>query len=220
MGLLFSSSLTGCISAPTAGELKEAGTSVAAGAVDKASQAIAEKSEQYKEEIRAAAKDLSTLAQSVGNLVAVAKENPANLAEAITEREAVQISLKNFTALTRSLDRAVAVAQEGTAAFRAALADLQADLAKEDGVVNQQRKAIVEDFGKERAAIAETIRQERTATLKELDGITKKAIDQTSEKIKEVVNGALGVLILFVLVLWGLPFGAGFLVGRMMKKNP
>jgi predicted RNA-binding protein Jag len=111
------------------------------------------------------------------------------------------------------------VAQEGTAAFKAALADLQADLGKEDGVINQQRKAIVEDFGKERAAITETIRQERTATVKELDVITKKAIDQTAEKIKDLVNGALGLLILFVLVLWGLPFGAGFLVGRVMKKK-
>ena len=62
-------------------------------------------------------------------------------------------------------------------------------------------------------------RQERTATLKELDVITKKAIDQTSEKIKGLVNGAFGLLILFVLVLWGLPFGAGFLAGRLVKKK-
>ena len=228
-GILIASVCAGCISTPTAGELKEAGTSV----VDKASQAIGERmadprlqeslrqaNEKYGEEIRTAAKDLSTLAQSVSSLVAVARESPANMAEAITEREAVQTSLKNFSALTRSLERVVTVAQEGTTAFKSALADLQADLAKDDGVINQQRRAIVEDFDKERAAITETIRQERTATLKELDAITKKAIDQSSEKIKETVNGALIFLIVFVLVLLGLPFGAGLLVGRTMKKKP
>jgi hypothetical protein len=68
--------------------------------------------------------------------------------------------------------------------------------------------------------IAETIRQERTATLKELDSITKKAIDQTSEKVNEVVRGAFGFLMLFVIVLLALPFGAGFLVGQTMKKKP
>ena len=222
----------GCISTPTADEMQGAATNVSTATIDKASQAISERmadprtqelfrraDEKYGADIRAASKNLAALAESTNNLVAVAKDSPAALAEAIAEKEAVRTSTLHLSELVKSLERFVAIAKDNTATVKAGIADFQADLKNEDGVFNRQRKAFGEDFSRERAAITEAIGKERAAALKDLDAMAKKAIDQTSEKIKDVVSGTLWLLILFVLVLWGLPFGAGVLVGRLMKKK-
>ena len=224
--------LGGCLVAPTAGELEQAASSASTKAIEKASQsagkaltdprtqeALRKATEQYGEEIRAASRDLSTMARATSDLVAVAKESPAHFADAAAEKEAVQTTVRILTDLGKSFDRAIGVAENNTAAFRAAVADLKADLAREDGVLNTQRKAFMEEFRNERETVTGAIRQERAEILKQVDALSAKLLDQAAGKVTDLVQTALGLIIVLVLVMWGLPFGAGVFVGRLMKKK-
>jgi len=224
--------LGGCLVAPTAGELEQAASTASTKAIDKASQAaekaladprtqeaLRKATEEYGEEIRSASRDLSTLARATSDLVAVAKDSPAHFADAAAEKEAVQTTVRILTGLGKSFDRAIGVAENNATAFRAAVADLKADLAREDGVLNTQRKAFMEDFRAERASVTGAIQQERAEILKQADVLSAKLLDQAARKVTDLVQTTLGLLIVLVLVLLGLPFGAGVLVGRLMKKK-
>jgi len=224
--------LGGCVVAPTAGELEQSASTASTKAAEQASQAarktladpatqdaLRKATEQIGEEIHAASRDLAALSRTANDLVTVAKESPAHFADAATQKEDVKTIVRTLTGLARSLDEAVAVAEKNAAAFRKAVADLKADLGKDDGVLNTQRKAFMEDFRKEREVVAGEIRQERAEIMKQVDALSGKLLDQAARKVTELVENALGLLIVLVLVLWGLPFGAGVFVGRLMKKK-
>jgi chromosome segregation ATPase len=208
VGWTGSALLGGCLVAPTTGELEQAASSSSNKAIAKASQAAEKAKEEYGEEIRAASRDLATLARTTSELVAVAKESPERFAAATTEKEEVQNTVRTLAHLGKSFDRAIEVADNNTAAFRAAVVGLKDDLAQEHGVLNTQRKALMEDF-----------RQERAEILKQVDVLSAKLLDQAARKVADLIQNALGLLIVLVLVLWGLPFGAGVFVGRLMKKK-
>ena len=217
---------------PTAGELEQSATNVSAKATEQASEAarkamadpatqeaLRRSTEQIAEEIRAASRELAALSKAANDMVVVAKESPAHFADAATQKEDVKTIVKTLTGLAKSLDEAVAVADKNASAFRGAVADLKADLARDDGVLNTQRKAFMEDFRQERETVTVALRQERAEIMKQVDALSAKLLDQAARKVTELVETALGLLIVLVLVLWGLPFGAGIFVGRLMKKK-
>jgi chromosome segregation ATPase len=219
VGWTGSALLGGCLVAPTTGELEQAASSSSNKAIAKASQAAEKAKEEYGEEIRAASRDLATLARATSELVAVAKESPERFAAATTEKDEVQNTVRTLAHLGKSFDRAIEVADNNTAAFRAAVVGLKDDLAQEHGVLNTQRKAFMEDFRKEREAVFGELQQERAEILKQVDVLSAKLLDQAARKVADLIQNALGLLIVLVLVLWGLPFGAGVFVGRLMKKK-
>ena len=242
--------LGGCLFAPSARELKEAATDVSSQTIGKASKAIEEAdlraearirqvTEKYEADVRSASESLATLAQSANDLVAVAREGPATLTRAMTAQESVQATIKSVSELAGSVDRAVGLAEENATVFRTTLADLQADLARDDGVLARQRSALFEELRREREAIVATLHQERAAVLSQLDAMSgklleqasqavttlaeveaPKLIDRASQRAHELAGTAVWLGILLFLVIVGLPFASGVLVGRLWRTRP
>jgi hypothetical protein len=241
----------GCLFAPSAAELQEAGTQVSTRAIERGSQAAREQlaavgaeerlrqvTDTYEAAVKSASDSLATMARSANDLVAVARETPSTITEAVTAQENVQLAMKNMAELATSVDRAVGVAQDNVAVLRTALVDLQADLARDDGVLNRQREALFAELRREREAIVATLQHERAAILGQIDVIGQRLADQASRKVTELADVAaprlvdrvaerarevastaawLGVLVF--LVICGLPFAAGVLVGRLMRSR-
>jgi hypothetical protein len=78
---------------------------------------------------------------------------------------------------------------------------------------------LIESLTKEREAITKTIEQERANVMKDLDALTTHAIDEVFSQTRLLVENALWLAVLLILVLWGLPFATGFLVGRLVRKK-
>jgi hypothetical protein len=224
----------GCTLAPTVNvpteDIKEAATDLSAGARGAAEEVRAglgeaggKLGEQYREEIRAASKDLSAMAKSVNDLVAYAKESPAVFGDAIAQRlvqeEAIQSTLKSVAALAKSQERVAAAGTEVPKILADKITEFQEALASKEGFLSQQRAAILDELRKERMAIAETIRRERIDAMKGLDALASNAINETGAQIQRIIGSALGLTILLVIVMWGLPFAAGFLVGRVWRRK-
>jgi hypothetical protein len=241
--------LGGCLFAPSGKELQEAATNVSSQTIGKASRALEEAdvlaearirqaTEKYEADVRSASESLATLARSANDLVAVAREGPASLSQAMAAQENVQAAIKNVSELAGSVDRAVGVAEENATAFRTTVADLQADLAKDDGVLARQRVALFAELRREREAIVATLHQERAEILSQLDAMSGKLVDQASQTVTklaeveapklidrasqrahELAGTALWIGLLLVLVIVGLPFASGVLVGRLWRAR-
>jgi hypothetical protein len=121
--------------------------------------------------------------------------------------------------LAQSPQHFAASIEKGPSLLAAKLEAFEANLNKEDGFVTQQRNALIESLTKEREAITKTIEQERANAMKDLDALTTHAIDEVFSQTRLLVENALWLAVLLVLVLWGLPFATGFLVGRLVRKK-
>lgn len=177
--------------------------------------------ERYKEELHAAVKELT---ESVHDLVGQSRVMPRAFGEGLTDRllkeQSIHRALEGFSVLAQSPQHLADSVQKGPAFLSDKLADLQTELTRGDGFLTQQRNALLDAVAKERMAIAETIRQERVEAIKDLDSFTKRKIEEIFSEIQLLIKSALWLVILLVVVLWGLPFAAGLLVGRHMRKRP
>lgn len=207
-------------------DLKDAATDLSSGMKGSAKElgaGLRESGEQYREDIRAASKDLSRLAQSASELAILTKDSPAAFSDAMTRRllqdKDIQTALKSFADLARAGEHFAAAVEEGPALLAAQLTDLQGGLTKGNGFFTQQRIAILDQLRTERLAISETIRRERQDAMQDLDAFSIKMIQEASSQLGLLVAKVLWIVILLVVVLWGLPFGAGILVGRLMRKT-
>lgn len=216
----------GCTFAPTVNvpdkDLKEAAASVSAGAKEAGQEAGKElgaelgqaglkAGEQYSGEIREASRDLSLAARSVRDLADSAKSSPAVFGDALAGRlvkdATIQGMLHRVERLAESQERLAEAGGEVPALLAAKIAEFHRELINKEGFLSQQRAAMMEE-----------LRQERIDLMKDIDALTLKAIDHAGGQVRKTVEGALGLTIVLVLVLLGLPFAAGFLLGRSVKK--
>jgi hypothetical protein len=177
-------------------------------------------SKPQQEELLASVKEL---AAATSELVQASREMPRAFGEAVTDRlvkeESFQKALRGFSVLAQSPQHLAAAVEKGPSVLAAKLEALEANLNKEDGFVTQQRNALLESLTKEREAITETMRQERINAMKDLDALTKHAIDEVFSQTRFLVENALWLVILLIFVLWGLPFATGFLIARLLRKK-
>lgn len=177
-------------------------------------------SKAQQEEFLASVKEL---AAATSELVHASREMPRAFGEAVTERllkeASFQRALHGFSVLAQSPQHFAASIEKGPSLLAAKLEAFEANLNKEDGFVTQQRNALIESLTKEREAITKTIEQERANAMKDLDALTTHAIDEVFSQTRLLVENALWLAVLLVLVLWGLPFATGFLVGRLVRKK-
>jgi hypothetical protein len=114
-----------------------------------------------------------------------------------------------------------------------AMADATPDLVK--GVVKDVRQQVDTSWVEmlatvrtERAAFAAAVSQEREAAMKDVDAerqalaadvarISNQAITDTGTQVRRLVREALGLIIVLVIVILGLPFTAGYLLGRARR---
>ena len=232
LGGLLGLSLTGCglfrfLSHDPTEDIKGAATDVSSGVKESAREyeaRLRESSERFREEVRTAAEGVSKIAKSTDDLVVVAKDSPVAFGDAVSQRVLsdveVQKTLKSLTALARSGDRLVAAVEQGPVLLSAKITEMEADLTKPDGALTQQRDAVVGELRKEREAITEALSKERAAAMKDLNLYTTQAIQEVGTELRALVTGAILGGALLILILLGLPFGAGYLVGRVMGRRP
>jgi hypothetical protein len=181
---------------------------------------LAHSTKPYQEELLARVKDLT---QSANQLIQATREMPRAFGEAVTDRlvkeESFQRALRGFSVLAQSPEHLASAVEKGPYVLSAKLEELQVELNKEDGFVAQQRNALLDSFRKEREALTEAIHQERGNAMKDLDALTKHAIDEVFSQAKLLVQDTLWLVLALILVLCGAPFAAGFFVGRYLGKK-
>jgi hypothetical protein len=231
----------GCLFAPSAAELREAGSAVSSRAIEKASGVVEQRlTEAHAEErLRQITETLGkTLTRAADNLVAVARETPANITKAITAEDSVQTVLKDVSGLVGAVDHAVVTTEASTEALRTAVADLRLDLTRDGGILDRQRAAIFKELRQEREAIVTTLQHERSIILAEMEAMSQRLADQASkkmteitdvsaprlldhviEKVRALIPAVVGLGVLLFLVVCGLPFAAGVLVGRFTRRR-
>jgi hypothetical protein len=176
--------------------------------------------QRQQEELLARVKEL---AAATSEFVHATREMPRAFGDAVTDRLLKDVSfqkaLRGFSVLAQSPQHLAAAVEKGPSVLAAKLDALEANLNQEDGFVTQQRNALLESLTKERQAITEAIQQERINAMKDFDALTKKGIDEVFSQTRLLVKNALWLVILLIVVLWGLPFAAGFLMGRLLRKK-
>lgn len=226
--LLVSCLTLGCTLAPRVNvpdsAVKAATTGLTAGAKGVAKEAETELvriGDRYRDEFQATVKELT---ESVQGLVRQSNVMPRAFGEGVTDRllnePSIHRALEGVSVLALSPQHLADSVEKGPAFLSAKLTDLQTEFTRADGFITQQRTALLDAVAKERMAIAETIRQERVEAIKDLDSFTKHKIEEIFSELRLLIKNALWLVILLVVVLWGLPFGAGLLVGRHMRKRP
>jgi hypothetical protein len=196
-------------------DLKGAATDVSAGVQESAREyeaRLRESSEQLREELRTAADGVAKIAKSTDDLVLIVRDSPAAYGHAVSQRllqdETLQRMLKSVNGLALSSERMVTAAEQGPALLAAKIAEIQGELTKSDGVLSQQRDAILSE-----------VRKERAAAMKDLDAYTTKAIQEISGQLSTLLPAAILSLGLLILIILGLPFSAGYVVGRLSRKR-
>lgn len=190
------------------------------GAAKTFSTELAHASKPYEEELLARVNDLTLTAKE---LIQATREMPKAFGEAVTDRlvkeRSFQGALRGFSVLAQSPEHLASAVEKGPYLLSTKIEEFQAELRKEDSFLTQQRNALFDSLKKEREAITDAIRQERANAMKDLDALTKDAIDEIFSQATLLVRNALWLVIAVVLVLWGLPFAAGFVVGRALGKK-
>jgi len=127
------------------------------------------------------------------------------------------------------IERVAAVAEQTPELLDDALLRIDQDLAVLMEAIDVQRAAVMEGLererlglteavARERAALVEAFSAERAATLAELERWADQVIADSWSQLRGLVSIALFGVIVLLLVLFGLPFGLGVLVGRLTRR--
>jgi hypothetical protein len=86
--------------------------------------------------------------------------------------------------------------------------------------VHGEREALALDIASERASVTAAFDLERARIAEDAGKIAAQAVDTSWHELRKLVREALALLILLALVMLGLPFAAGYLVGRRRVRVP
>jgi hypothetical protein len=84
--------------------------------------------------------------------------------------------------------------------------------------LQRERLGLTEAVARERAALIEAVAVERAVTLEELERYSDQVIADAWSQIRGLMGIAIFGLIALLIVLFGVPFGLGMLVGRVTKR--
>ena len=87
-------------------------------------------------------------------------------------------------------------------------------------VFQKERAALTEDLSRERVELSKTMQQEREVIMKDLDQMVQSTVDRSWPHIQRLTRTVLIGVILLVLVMFGLPFLVGYLLGKARKPLP
>lgn len=96
--------------------------------------------------------------------------------------------------------------------------------------VQKERQSLTENFATERAAVLKAVDEQRAALIKAADeqrnalvkdaqNLSREMIDQSLGYVHRTLRNVLIFLVVLALVVLGLPFGFGFLVGRALGRR-
>jgi hypothetical protein len=143
------------------------------------------------------------------------------------DRNSLQQELDRFGA---RMERVASVAEQTPAILDSSLTRLQQELSVLMQAVDDQRAAaleglgreraaLVEAFSRERATLVEAFSKERVATMEELERYSDQVLADAWSQIRLIINSVLIGAVALVIVLFGVPFGVGVLVGRHRSRG-
>jgi hypothetical protein len=71
----------------------------------------------------------------------------------------------------------------------------------------------------ERAALLDAVDTQRKAITLDASGIASRVVSETGQQVRYLAREALLLLIVLAIVVLGLPFAAGYLVGRARRPH-
>jgi hypothetical protein len=100
-------------------------------------------------------------------------------------------------------------------AERAALTlSLDKELASVLQALDKQVAVLMQALEKERGAVLVTVEKERAAVMQDVDRIVRETTERSWQNVRAMVKEVLFYLVVLVLIVLGLPFVFGYLVGR------
>jgi hypothetical protein len=129
--------------------------------------------------------------------------------------------------LNERLERLSAVAESTPELVRGAEADVRSSLRevldhfdRAEGALHAERVALFADLQSERAAVMAQLDVERKAVAEDAARISSRVVKDTGTQLRELAAEVLLLLIVLAVVILGLPFAAGYLVGRARQGRP
>jgi hypothetical protein len=128
--------------------------------------------------------------------------------------------MERLTAMTESAPEAL---RESTRALRVAMGDV----AHEFGVsvdslmksLHEERSALTADFSTERAEFVKAFDEQRASVTKDAERVVTATVTSVGQEVRALVRQALFLVILLTVILLGLPFVAGYWVGRARTQR-
>jgi len=187
-----------------------------------------------EENDRAPLRAVGTVAQALGDVSdrirIYSEEIPAvSLWQAERTLDRAGIDSASYRAALRNLDAQLAkistLAETSPALVHEAIAELRGTLlASSDRLDNSwmqmlrtlrvEREALTADIATERESVTATVDAERARISEDAAQIAARAVDTSWHELRKLVREALLLLSLLTLLILGLPFAAGYMVGR------
>lgn len=138
------------------------------------------------------------------------------LREQGVDRPSLREDLDRFGA---RLERVAVVAEQTPAMLDSSLVRLQEEVAVLIEAIGEQRVAAMEALAGERAIVLEALSTERAATLEDLRRAVDGWIETSLSRVQSLTGLVILGLVALVLVLFGVPFAMGVLVGRLSGRR-
>jgi hypothetical protein len=187
-----------------------------------------------EEDDKAPLRVVGTVSQALGDVSdrmrIYGQEIPAvSLWEAERALERSGIDTASYRATFRSIDTQLAkistLAETSPALAHEAIAELRRSLAESSDRLDNawtqmlqtlriERVALAANIASERESLAATADVERARITEDASKIAERAVDKSWSEIRALVREALLLLIVLAVVLLGLPFAAGYFLGR------
>jgi hypothetical protein len=125
--------------------------------------------------------------------------------------------------ISKLADASPELAHEAITQLRGSLREtsdrLDASLTQTLRALHAEREGLAANIAEERESLTATFDVERAQVAKDAAQIAARAVDTSWQELHKVVREALILLILLTLLLLGLPFFAGYLVGRRRDRT-
>jgi hypothetical protein len=126
---------------------------------------------------------------------------------------------EHLDSLTVLVDRLASVAENSPQLIDSSFKNLSTHLLPLLKNIDQQRLETLSALGMERAALSESIRQGRMEITADFERISKDLLDSALTHIRKTINSILFFAVIILIIVLGIPFTLGFIVGRTLKKG-
>jgi len=128
--------------------------------------------------------------------------------------------LARLTAVAESTPELVQSAEdEVRQSVREVLARLDADSTATAATLHTERAALFADVQAERVALVAAVDAQRKALAQDASRVADQLVRTSGEEVRRLTRETLLLLIALTVIVLGLPFGAGYLVGRARPRR-
>lgn len=154
-------------------------------------------------------------------------EAEAELDRAGFDNESYRTALRSMDS---RLERISTLAETGPRLAHEAIADLRESLRasserldhswmKTIAAVSSERAALAENIATERASLVDAVDLERARLSSDADRIVARSVETSWQQLRQLIRESLMLIIVLAVVMLGMPFAAGYLLGRRMPRR-